>query len=150
MSDNDKFEKAMVTSETYQKQTVDVLNKLFDVAEPAKTFSKPVKVGDHTIITASEAYVAMGVGFGVGIGTEKSNENTEEQTPATHEVDGGGGGAGGGVGVGRPVAAVSIGPDGVRVEPVVDVTKIALAFFTMLGSMLFMLGKMRRAGRQMS
>ena len=148
MSDNDKFEKAMVASETSQKQTAEVIGKLFEVAEPAKTFSKPVKAGDYTIITASEAYVAMGVGFGVGVGTEKTNKNTEEQAPATSEIDGGGGGGGGGVGVGRPVAAISIGPDGVRVEPVVDVTKIALAFFTMMGSMLFMLGKMRRAGRR--
>ena len=53
----------------------------------------------------------------------------------------------GGVAVGRPVAAISVGPNGVRVEPVVDATKIALAFFTMLGSMLIMLGRMRRAGR---
>jgi len=147
MSDNDKFDKAMVASETYQKQTADILGKLFEVAEPARTFSKPVKAGEYTIITASEAYVAMGAAFGVGIGTEKTNENAEEQTPSTNEADGGGGGGGGGVGVGRPVAAISVGPDGVRVEPVVDATKIALAFFTMLGSMLFMLGRMRRAGR---
>jgi uncharacterized spore protein YtfJ len=145
MSDN--FDKVLATSENYQKQSVDVINKLFEVAEPAKTFGKPVKSGDYTIITASEAYVAMGVGFGVGLGTEKTNEGAEEQVQATDEVDGGGGGGGGGVAVGRPVAAISVGPDGVRVEPVVDVTKIALAFFTMLGSMLIMLGKMRRAGR---
>ena len=147
MSDSDNFEKAMVTSATYQKQAAEVIGKLFEVAEPAKTFGKPVKSGDYTIITASEAYVAMGAGFGVGVGTEKTKENAEGQAPSTNEVDGGGGGGGGGVAVGRPVAAISIGPNGVRVEPVVDVTKIALAFFTMLGSMLIMLGKMRRSAR---
>jgi len=145
MSEN--FDKVLVTSETYQKKSAEVIEKLFEVAEPAKTFSKPIKSGDYTIITASEAYVAMGVGFGAGIGTETANENAEEQAPSTSEVDGGGGGGGGGVAIGRPVAAISIGPDGVRVEPVVDVTKIALAFFTMMGGMLMMLGKMRRAGR---
>ena len=45
------------------------------------------------------------------------------------------------------LAVINIGPEGVCVEPVVDATKIALAFFTTLGSMLFMLGKMRRASR---
>ncbi len=145
MSEN--FDKVLVTSETYQKKSAEVIEKLFEVAEPAKTFSKPIKSGDYTIITASEAYVAMGVGFGAGIGTETANENAEEQAPSTSEVDGGGGGGGGGVAIGRPVAAISIGPDGVRVEPVMDVTKIALAFFTMLGAMLMMLGKMRRASR---
>lgn len=144
---SDDFDKVLDTSETYQKQSIDVVGKLFEVAEPAKTFGKPIKSGEYTIITASEAYVAMGVGFGVGMGTETSKKNTEEQAPSTDEVDGGGGGGGGGVAVGRPVAAISVGPNGVRVEPVVDVTKIALAFFTMLGSMLIMMGRMRRAGR---
>jgi hypothetical protein len=42
-----------------------------------------------------------------------------------------------------------INRDGVRVEPIVDVTKVALAFITMLGSMIFMLSRMRRASRQL-
>jgi hypothetical protein len=36
---------------------------------------------------------------------------------------------------------------GLRIEPVVDVTKIGLAFFTTMGAMLLMLGRMRRASR---
>jgi hypothetical protein len=36
----------------------------------------------------------------------------------------------------------------VQVEPVVDATKIALAFFTALGSMLFMLINMRKAAER--
>jgi hypothetical protein len=42
---------------------------------------------------------------------------------------------------------ISVGPEGVQVEPVVDPTKIALAFFTTLGSMFFMLSKMRKANQ---
>jgi hypothetical protein len=44
----------------------------------------------------------------------------------------------------RPVAVISVGPEGVQVESVVDPTKIAIAFFTTLGSMFFMLSRMRR------
>jgi hypothetical protein len=40
---------------------------------------------------------------------------------------------------------ISIGPRGVRVEPVRDVTKVLLALLTAAGSMLMMLGKMRKA-----
>ena len=43
----------------------------------------------------------------------------------------------------RPVAAIVISPAGVRVEPIVDVTKIVLATFTTLGFMVAMLTRMR-------
>jgi hypothetical protein len=36
----------------------------------------------------------------------------------------------------------------VRVEPVVDVTKLGLAFITALGSMLVMRNRMRRFGQK--
>ncbi len=58
------------------------------------------------------------------------------------------GGGGGGYSTARPVAAISIGPDGVHVEPVVDVTKIGLAFFTTLGAMALMFSKMSRNARR--
>ena len=54
----------------------------------------------------------------------------------------GGGGGGGGAAMARPVAVISVGPNGVQVEPVVDPTKIAIAFFTTLGSMFFKLSRM--------
>jgi hypothetical protein len=46
--------------------------------------------------------------------------------------------------MGRPVAVIAVGPAGVQVIPVVDRTKIAIAMFTTLGSMLILLGRMRR------
>ena len=55
-----------------------------------------------------------------------------------------GGGGGGGFSMARPVAVISVGPEGVRVEPIVDVTKLGLAFLTLLGSMLMTWRKMRR------
>ena len=56
----------------------------------------------------------------------------------------GGGGGGGGFSAGRPVAAIIVEPEGVRIEPIVDPTKIALAFFTVLGSIFWMGYRMRR------
>jgi hypothetical protein len=46
-----------------------------------------------------------------------------------------------------PVAVISVGPRGVAVEPVIDATKIMLAMFTALGSMLVMLMRMRSGSR---
>ena len=64
------------------------------------------------------------------------------------DSSGGSGIGGGGGSAGRPVAAIIIGPEGVRVEPVVDVTKIALAVFTTAGAMLLMLGRMNSTSRK--
>jgi uncharacterized spore protein YtfJ len=57
---------------------------------------------------------------------------------------GGGGGGGGGRVFSRPVAVVVASPEGVRVEPVLDVTKIALAALTAGGFMLATLARMSR------
>jgi len=80
-------------------------------------------------------------------GSERGDEKAEESaSPRMGEDAGmGGGGGGGGGASGRPVAVISVTEEGVQVEPVVDATKIALAFFTTLGSMFFMLTKMRKA-----
>jgi hypothetical protein len=47
----------------------------------------------------------------------------------------------------RPVAIIEIGPNGARVEPVIDPTKIALAFLTMLLTVFSMGARMRRAAK---
>lgn len=117
-------------------KAADVISKLFAVAEPGAVFSTPVKEGDYTIITASEVSVGMGIGFGAGGGKDDEGE-----------MGSGGGGGGGGASAGRPVAAIIVGPNGVRVEPIVDPTKIAIAFFTAMGAMFMAWRAMRGGGR---
>lgn len=80
-------------------------------------------------------------------GAQPEDEEPQEEQPedVASETGIGGGGGGGGGASGRPVAVISVSEEGVRVEPVVDVTKIALAFFTAFGSMFFMLARMQRA-----
>jgi uncharacterized spore protein YtfJ len=120
-----------VTVKNYE-QAMAVLKRLFDVATPASIYSAPIVAGDRTIITASEVTVGMGLGVGAG---------------ADQQGNGGGGGGGGGGSFARPVAVIAIGPHGVNVEPVVDVTKIALALFTAVGAMMIAGRRMRRASR---
>jgi uncharacterized spore protein YtfJ len=105
-------------------------------------FSQPVTQGQYTVITASELTAGIGVGYGGGGG---SGEMTPEGQQSG--VGFGGGGGGGGGTLARPVAAIIIGPEGVRVDPIVDATKIAIAFFTAFGAMWMALSKMRRAAR---
>ncbi|MGC9347089.1 MAG: hypothetical protein ACP5JG_03030 [Anaerolineae bacterium] len=120
----------------------ELIGRLFDVARPEAVYGEPMRAGEYTLITASEASVSMGFGFGVGAGEPQGEIEGAEGTGAAQEA--GGGGGGGGYAASRAIAVISVGPNGVVVEPVVDVTKIVLAFFTMFGAFLMMLGKMRR------
>jgi uncharacterized spore protein YtfJ len=121
-----------IQSETAALATI---SRLFDVYQPGVVFGEPTTVGDHTVITAAEVHVGMGVGFGRGSGGEEGRDGE------------GRGGGGGGGSAGRPVAAIIISPKGVQVEPVVDVTKIAIAFFTTLGAIYMAWRSMRRQSR---
>lgn len=111
--------------------TCDTLAKILDVAKVDAVYGAPVSNGDVIMVPSAEV---MGmVGFGAGTGGGKDDKANV----------GGGGGSGGWSRVfSRPVAAVVITPTRVRVEPIVDVTKIALAAFTTAGFMLAMIARM--------
>jgi uncharacterized spore protein YtfJ len=111
-----------------QRLTAGVTDKIFAAAQPGSVFSQPVVVGSTTIITASEVVATGGAGFG-----------GEPQ-------QGGGGGGSGGFSMGRPVAAIIISADGeVKVQPVVDATKIAHAGIAAWGTLLLLLARWARA-----
>ena len=144
---SDETDKVLDSVIESQAQNLELMEKLFAVAQPGAVYGEPVASGEYAVITASEILVAAGSGYGVGGGP--GAETLEAEAAVEGEEDErtgfGGGGAGGGVSMGRPVATINIGPNGVQVQPVVDVTKIGLAFFTTIGAMLMMLGRMRRA-----
>jgi len=93
------------------ERTVEALGSVFGPASPAAVFSEPERLGDDLIITAASWERAGGFGFGGG---------------GDSQADGGGGGGGGGTSVGRPVAVIRVGADGIDVEPVIDLTKLAV------------------------
>jgi uncharacterized spore protein YtfJ len=129
---------------------MDLLGRLADAAQPSAVFGEPVTSGEHTAITACEVSVGLGYGYGQGgpPGAPTPAEGEEDAPQDAAAVSGGGGG--GGNATSRPVAVIHVSPDGVTVEPVVDVTKVALAFFTMIGSVFMVAGKMRRRARKLS
>ena len=141
-----------------QENSQQILEKFVETARPSSVFAPPLTAGDYTIITASEVYAGMGVGFGGGGGSGPAaseepigDQLSAEQPPADEELSPGSGvgyGGGGGVTLGRPVAAITIGPDGVDVEPIVDVTKIAIAFFTTVGAMAIMFSRMAKMSQK--
>jgi uncharacterized spore protein YtfJ len=97
-----------------------LIGRLLDVARTDAVYGEPLTRGDTTVIVASELVVGMGVGFGGG----------EDGDP---DGDSGGGGGGGGYAL------------GVRVTPVFDLTKVAIAGITALGAMFIAYRRMVRA-----
>jgi len=134
----------MITDENLQIPRADpteqALSKLAITASADAVFGEPVVNGDTTVIPCSEVAMGMGMGSGGGPMDEKGNP--------TGSGSGGGGGA-----RGRPVAAIIITQEGVRVEPIFDITKIVLASLTTGIFILLWIGRlflMRRSSRMPS
>ncbi len=137
---SEQFEKPMLSGIKSWEEGTELMEKLFDAAKPEAVFGEPLTAEGQTIITASE--VTVGLGFGFGTGSGSTGEDGEEEEKASGSAGGGGGGAGS-----RPVAVIRISQDGVEVEPVMDMTKIMLAFLTTIGSIFLMGSKIRRAAK---
>ena len=145
---SDEVKEVLASAAEPWQKGIKLVDRLFDAAQPSVVYGEPIACDGKTVITASEVSVAMGFGYGSGAGS--GGGVPEEGLPATGDggskdlgAGGGGGGGGGGASSARPVAVITVGHDGVQVQPVIDITKIALAFATAIGSMLFMLRKMR-------
>ncbi len=106
------------------------LDHLGQTGRAKSVFTARVEANGYTIIQAAEVGLSGGVGFGGSVSS--TDEHSE-----------GGGGGGGGYAFGRPVASVIIGPDGVRVEPIVDVTKLGLTLFSAAAAVLLTLIRIR-------
>jgi len=108
----------------------DTMERLLSAADSTKVFGPAVVSGESTVITAAEVAAGGGFGSGMGLGLphgrkgahQADKDETSEEMPA----GAGGGGGGGGGSMGRPVAVITVSPDGIRVKPVLDVTKISL------------------------
>ncbi len=131
----------MITEEKVQAPLVDpteqALSRLVATARADAVFGQPVISGDTTVISCSEIAIGMGMGSGSGPVDEKGNPT-------------GGGSGGGGGARGRPVAAIVITKEGVRVEPIFDLTKIVLASLTTGAFILLWVGRlslMKRSAR---
>jgi uncharacterized spore protein YtfJ len=118
----------------------DTMETFLEAASVDAVYGEPVENGEFLIIPTAEVLSVAGFGVGSGYGS-----NAEE---GNGNMGGGEGGGGGGRVLSRPVAIIVSSPEGVRVEPVVDVTKIALAALTAGGFMMGMLLKMMRGPRE--
>lgn len=119
------------------------LERLLRTAQPDSVFGHAVERGEVTIIPCCEFMLGMGMGSGSGT-SPAQGDATESRRPTSA---GEGAGAGGGA-QGRPVAAIVITGNQVRVEPIVDATKVALAALTTAGFMAFWLARLASSTRR--
>ena len=115
----------------------DTMDKFLAAADVEAVYGEPLVQEDVTILPTAEVLSLAGFGIGSGYGT---NQEMEES-----QVGSGSGGGGGGRVLSRPVAIIVNSPEGVYIEPVIDVTKIALAALTAAGFMVGMVTKMLRS-----
>jgi uncharacterized spore protein YtfJ len=112
----------------------ETLETFLETADVNRVYGQPVEHEGSLIIPAAEVVAGLGFGAGYGAGGPQDEDGSGS----------GGGGGGGGRTMSRPVAVIIADQNGVRVEPVVDPTKIALAALTAFGFMFGTLAKMRK------
>ena len=125
MSNQGKKEETLSHNEFVQHTMDEFLSK----ADVNTVYGPPVHKDDLLIIPAAEVLAVAGVGAGEGMGPK--------------DQGGGSGSGGGGRAFSRPVAVIIAGPDGVRIEPILDITKIGLAALTTAGFMLATMMRLR-------
>ena len=103
-----------------------VVETMLAAADVGRVYAEPLRHGDTVLIPAAEVLAVAGFGMGSGSGVGGGPEGRPRRGT-------GGGGGGGGRSFARAVAVVVATPGGVRVEPVFDWTKIALAALTAAG-----------------
>lgn len=103
-----------------------VMERLLAAADVARVYGAPISREDTLVIPAAEVLAVAGFVLGGGSGSAPSADEGERRGR-------GGGGGGGGRTLARSVAVIVVSRDGVRVEPVFDFTKIALAALTAAG-----------------
>jgi uncharacterized spore protein YtfJ len=120
------------------RPNLEPIEKMVDRLGVGAVFGEPIREGGVTVVPVAE--VRFGYGYGYGSGRGRVEET--EDGPSTDEGSEGGSGAGG-----RASAKgyLRISADDVRFEPVLDVTRLALAGIAFAAWSVFWIGKTIRA-----
>jgi uncharacterized spore protein YtfJ len=92
-------------------------------------FGEPIQQGEAVVVPVAK--VSYGFGYGSGYGHGPARSPAAEQATTACASEGGGGGGGGG-GMATPLGVLRITAEGVKYEPILDLTRISLAALTMV------------------
>lgn len=113
------------------KAMMEKIGSVGDEINVDAVFGKPEMVGDRVLISVAEIAYGFGAGMGVGgpggYSKDPGDEEVDESGEGECDEEYGAGGGGGAGGRARPIAYIEVGPDGTKVEPIMDEQKIALA-----------------------
>jgi uncharacterized spore protein YtfJ len=121
------------------------LGRITQVATAGAVFGQPTERGEYTVIPCAKVSLGLGLGSGSGSAPAATAEQGQEgkaQSQGQGEGAGGGGGASG-----RPIAVIVVSREGVRVRPIVDVTRVvvtSMATASVLALAIAQLGIARR------
>jgi uncharacterized spore protein YtfJ len=120
------------------RPNLEPIERMVDEMGVDAVFGEPIREGGVTVVPVAEVRFAFGYGYGSGRGSGEEAESG----PRTEEGSGGGSGAGG-----RASAKgyILISADEVRFEPVLDLTRLALAGIAFAGWSVFWIGRAMRA-----
>ena len=138
MTENTSDEKIKEIEIEDPAQAIDMvqetLETFLETADVNKVYAEAVEHEGSLIIPAAEVVAGMGFGATYGGVIPLDEEGGSS----------GGGGGGGGKTFARPVAVIIADKDGVRVEPVMDHTKIVLTALTAFGFIFGTIAKFKR------
>ena len=109
---------------------LDSIAELQENANVNTIFGEPVVVKDRTVIPVAKVAYGFGIGFGYGTADE-----TASDTEDLKESESGGGA------YACPFAVIQVTPERVRVEPIVDEQKLAIAGSLLAGWSIFCLAR---------
>jgi uncharacterized spore protein YtfJ len=144
---NDKTEIMTAATDAVTDLPTQIINRTLEnflsTASSEAVYHEPIKHGNTLIIPAAEVVSVLGFGIGSGESSEVGEPGKEGNASG-----GGSGGGGGGSVYSRPVAVIVSSPEGVRVDPVFDLTKIALAGMTTGVLMFGMVARLLSLGKK--
>ena len=120
------------------RPNLEPIEKMVDELGVGAVFGEPIREGSVTVVPVAEVRFAFGYGYGSGRGRGEEAEGG----PRMDEGSGGGSGTGG-----RATAKgyVRISADEVRFEPVLDLTRLALAGIAFAAWSVFWISRTMRA-----
>ena len=128
--------------ENQMTQVASPIERIVEEFSVSRAFGEVIREGDTAVVPVAEVRSAFGYGHGSGEGPVSSDEDGED---ADGRMASGGGGGGGGRGSATPRGYITISPDGVRYEPMMDPLKISMAGIALTAWIIFWVAMVVRA-----
>lgn len=127
--------------ENQMEQVASPVERMVEQFTVARAFGEVIREGDTAVVPVAEVTSVFGYGHGSGEGPVSAGEDGED---ADGRMASGGGG-GGGRGSTTPRGYITISPDGVRYEPMMDPLKVSMAGIALTAWIIFWVAMVVRA-----